>query len=410
MRYKVFQKYLSIIALVAIITIIVGIISPVFSQQTFPNTKIAQTSYVRPPDILLSTNNREVGLVDAAGYVTTLAANIPNKDEYFTDIALSPEGELFGVTFKRLFQIDLNTGSAKQIGSILRNRNYNALDFGSNGILYGSGDSKLYSIDTETGEEKLVVDLRSGKYSSTGDFVFDAKRNLFWAISKGRGTDSLYTFTLDGKATKVGDINFKNVWGLVLDGDNNLLGYTSDKKQIILNKNKGGGTFQHNIVSLKTGSLKGSISGATEGYFPPVEPTENNSTEEEDLTTETITAPFSNGPFTLTQGNTYGGLTEIVVYGFGQASETARSDAFYIFTDNNDNKITPVPANEFGLYINEQPAQDLFISSQTVPKYNPEHSYTFRINAPDGPLTFGVGDKATDDNTGEYIITVNKLD
>ena len=39
----------------------------------------------------------------------------------------------------------------------------------------------------------------------------------------------------------------------------------------------------------------------------------------------------------------------------------------------------------------------------------PDHVYVFQIDAPEGPLTFAVGDCYVVDNAGEYQIVVRDL-
>ncbi len=126
------------------------------------------------------------------------------------------------------------------------------------------------------------------------------------------------------------------------------------------------------------------------------------------VASETVKAPFTEGPSAVTTANTYSGKVKIDITGVGQAAETSYSDSFYRYTDNGT-KIAPVSANEFGLYINGKPAQSLFPSSQDIPSYNQDHSYSFTIDAPNGALTFGVGDTFTVDNTGSYNITISEL-
>jgi hypothetical protein len=123
---------------------------------------------------------------------------------------------------------------------------------------------------------------------------------------------------------------------------------------------------------------------------------------------ETVDTLFTGGPSAVTTTNTYSGPVKIDITGVGQAAGISYSDSFYRFTDNGT-EIVPVAANEFGLYVNGVPAQSLFPSSQALPSYNPDHSYSFIINAPSGPLILGVGDTFTVDNTGFYRITISGL-
>jgi hypothetical protein len=124
---------------------------------------------------------------------------------------------------------------------------------------------------------------------------------------------------------------------------------------------------------------------------------------------EVLTAPFVNGPWGVTTANSYSGPTVILVTGTGQASASEWSDAFYVFTDGAGNPVEPWRLTEgfnFTLWINGGPA-DVFVNP--IPPYNPDHVYLFKIDAPGGPLTFGVGDVGTGDNSGEYTIGIRDL-
>ncbi|MCA1567762.1 MAG: right-handed parallel beta-helix repeat-containing protein [Acidobacteria bacterium] len=121
---------------------------------------------------------------------------------------------------------------------------------------------------------------------------------------------------------------------------------------------------------------------------------------------EVVMAPFTGGLGGGVSSLTYRGFDTVTVTGVGQASGTNYSDAFYIFADGNGNPITPQHyASQYNwtLAINSQPAES-FIPGQQVPAYRPDHRYTFRINAPGSPLTFGVGDGYGPDNSGRYVI------
>ncbi|MEO1374816.1 MAG: choice-of-anchor U domain-containing protein, partial [Cyanobacteria bacterium J06635_10] len=132
-------------------------------------------------------------------------------------------------------------------------------------------------------------------------------------------------------------------------------------------------------------------------------------TQNPPVNSEKIKAPFSGGPSAIKTTNSYSGLVEIDITGTGQAAGASFSDSFYRFSDSTGSEITPVLANEFGLYINGEPAEVLFPQSQSLPTYSSDHSYTFMIDAPGGALTFGVGDTYTIDNTGFYDITIETI-
>lgn len=124
---------------------------------------------------------------------------------------------------------------------------------------------------------------------------------------------------------------------------------------------------------------------------------------------ETLNVPFENGNLGVQTVNSYSGRVLVKVRGIGQAAGTAWSDAFYVFTDDEGNPVQPwhpTETSNWTLWINGGPVDD---SVNQIPPYNPDHVYVFHINAPEGPLTFAVGDSYTIDNTGEYQIVVRDL-
>jgi len=124
-------------------------------------------------------------------------------------------------------------------------------------------------------------------------------------------------------------------------------------------------------------------------------------------TTETVTAPFVNGPSGVTTTNSYSGNVSITISGTGQAAGTQFSDAFYIFTDSVGNPVLPVHSSDyhFGLCINNQPLGNYY---SQVPSYDNSHTYQFPITlATSQKLTFGICDTFTSDNSGSFSITVN---
>jgi hypothetical protein len=116
-----------------------------------------------------------------------------------------------------------------------------------------------------------------------------------------------------------------------------------------------------------------------------------------------LTALFTGGPNAVQTTQSYSGPMTITVSGTGQALGTLHSDAFYIYTDANGNAVAPLHHSYATLCIDGHPV-DQFV--QPIPPYNSDHTYKFTINAPGGPLTFGVcGDSVLTDNTGSFTIT-----
>ncbi|MFM9264753.1 hypothetical protein [Tychonema sp. BBK16] len=217
---------------------------------TFKTTSLGTVSSI------IATQDGKVGTVDGT---SGNFAQIATSNLNFSDIALSNSGQLFGITFRDLYKIDPNIGSASLIGAFGLGP-LNALEFANN-ILYAAGGSKLYTINSSNGEATLVADLGSN-FNSSGDLVFDATNNRFLATSTGTTSDSLFSVSLTGQATKIGDIGFKNVFGIssTIGG---FIGFTEDKKYILIDSITGKGTLSKNVTG---------VSGAIGGASPSVRP------------------------------------------------------------------------------------------------------------------------------------------
>ena len=125
-------------------------------------------------------------------------------------------------------------------------------------------------------------------------------------------------------------------------------------------------------------------------------------------TTETVYAYFTGGSYSVQTANSYSGTVQISVSGVGQAYDVScYSDAFYVYTDQSGNAITPFhdsTSPNWVMTINGEHT-DYFVS---LPAYNSSHTYTFTMTAPGGMLSFGVDDNVTSDDTGSYTVTVTQ--
>jgi hypothetical protein len=132
------------------------------------------------------------------------------------------------------------------------------------------------------------------------------------------------------------------------------------------------------------------------------------------LSAELVTVPFTGGTAAATSVGSYSGPVWISVTGTGTISATPPiNDAFYIFTDASGLEVTPVYPDptltpDSGiLWINGAAAQSSIPGWIEAPAYNALHEYTFQVEVPSGPITFGVGDTAdASDNTGSYSVWI----
>mgnify|MGYP001588368439 CR=1 FL=1 len=120
---------------------------------------------------------------------------------------------------------------------------------------------------------------------------------------------------------------------------------------------------------------------------------------------EEVLLPFSRGDRGVATRHSYAGTVLVTVSGEGQSAGEAFSDAFYLFADDHGLPIPVEHPDEWVLSINSKLAHELMPRPQ-VPAYNDRHHYAFEIHAPGGPLTFGILDGYSADNTGSLSISL----
>ncbi len=96
-----------------------------------------------------------------------------------TDIAFSPSGDLYGISFSSLYKVNSSNGATTLVGGLgAVSGTANALVFGSDGTLYMAG-STLYAVNTLTGAASAIGALG---FQSGGDLAFIGG-DLFMASS-----------------------------------------------------------------------------------------------------------------------------------------------------------------------------------------------------------------------------------
>ena len=183
-------------------------------------------------------SNGEIGKVDVNTGAVSL---VGNAGVVLTDIAFDPNGNLYGVSFTDLYKINTTTGLATDLGTIgnAAGAGFNALVFGTNGVLYAAGNSStnLYSINTSTAAATNLGNV--GSFSG-GDLAF-VGGNLYLSSS----TDHLIKISNpSGPATgtDLGAIGFPSVFGLASPDNATLFGVAGT--QIInINVSNGSGTL-----------------------------------------------------------------------------------------------------------------------------------------------------------------------
>jgi hypothetical protein len=151
--------------------------------------------------------------VEIGPVLTPAGANL-----FITDIAVAPNGRLWGVTFNELYRINATTAAATLVGS-LGQADINAITFAPDGRLLGAGASGTFVvIDTISGRATASGSY-GGSLISAGDLAFGPNGTLYATMVGFAAGDLLATINLaNGTATLItttpNGIGFGAVWGL----------------------------------------------------------------------------------------------------------------------------------------------------------------------------------------------------
>ena len=229
--------------------------------------------------LVVTRNGQEAGTVDPLGRFVQIGSFVEaGSSSIFSDIALSNDNKLLGIKQNsfpnQLYKINPETGESSVISNFPSGVSMAALEFSPTNILYGvsygANSSNIYTIDPQTGDASSIADFPWDR-KVNGDIVLDPVNNSFLFAKE----DSLFSVSLTGQSTKIGDIGF-NVVGLSFEGST-LVGYTKfNNERITIDTATGEGTLDSDITGLSDGYLisgAGSIPSATRTQVPISPPT-----------------------------------------------------------------------------------------------------------------------------------------
>jgi hypothetical protein len=180
------------------------------------------------------------------------ARGLASTEVGLTDLALHPDGRLFGVNHGALFELDEETGRARWITDV--SDSLNALEVGPDGSLYGAGTSSIVRLDPASGAVETVAVFPRG-WSASGDVAFVSGRLLVTGTSTPytlTEPDSLFDATDGGEAVNVGSIGVICVWGLAPFGET-LYGLTCNGELIRIDAATGRGTVLRAELGIEVG-------------------------------------------------------------------------------------------------------------------------------------------------------------
>ena len=156
-------------------------------------------------------NTSLFAVIPPTGTVTTIAAT----DKQFTDIALSPDGTLYGVTDGALFTIDPTSAISTQVALV--DRALDGLDFGSDGTLYGAAGATtdVSIIDPVSGALTVFAKLPA-TYACSGDVAVLGTTLFVTANDASKAPDVLMAIDLTATpaVVTVGSTGYYCIYGL----------------------------------------------------------------------------------------------------------------------------------------------------------------------------------------------------
>ena len=207
------------------------------------------------PTLWLSTFSNQIATVDVATGATSV---VGTTDTFMTDIAFSPTGDLYGISFSSLYAINKVTAVETLIGSLgAVSGTANALVFAADGTLYMAGD-RLYTVNTGTGATTSVGTIG---FQSAGDLAFVGS-DLYMAASNNH---LVKVDTGTGVGTDIGNIGVSGVFGLASADNITLYGMAGQNVFTISTANASTGaqvTFNPTL-GFAAGSAFETESGAT---------------------------------------------------------------------------------------------------------------------------------------------------
>ncbi len=196
--------------------------------------------------VYLSTSSGQILQVNTA----TGAQNPIYQGRAFTDLAVAPNGKLYGCTFyDGLYEINPSTGAERYVGP-LAGGTLNSLTFSPDGRLYGAdqGNGNLFQISPDNGQMNLIGNLGG---PSSGDLVLNGANEIFATVSSPNTSlnDRLVAVNLaTGNSRYIGDLGLLEVYGLSWE-NGQLTAYTSDRRKLAIDPNTAKATVVGTVSS-----------------------------------------------------------------------------------------------------------------------------------------------------------------
>ena len=171
-----------------------------------------------------------------------------NGPEDMTDLAVTPDGNIYTVSRTGVYSVDRTTGKALTIATSIASSNV-ALTFRLDGTLLAADQAgNVIVIDTTNGSTTTVGNYSTNKsYDTAGDLVAVADGTMYGVSTKAPGVSStsnvlIKVNTSTAKATTVGPIGYTGVFGTAYSAGR-VLAFTKTGQIIQIDPSTGDGTL-----------------------------------------------------------------------------------------------------------------------------------------------------------------------
>ncbi len=163
----------------------------------------------------------------------------PTGISAMTDIAITADNRIIGMTFTGAYEIDPITADATPLTNAAWLFEQNALDAMLDGRLLVGGGTQLFSVDPATGQKVAEGTMGGGKVFSGDIATVDATTALATGKpTSGTGNDHLFRFDLSSNgSTDEGDLGYPKVFGLDYGCDGLLYGMVAQNPPKLLRVN-----------------------------------------------------------------------------------------------------------------------------------------------------------------------------
>ncbi len=197
----------------------------------------SENMYVHTSDTLYIVDDANFALIEVGSF---------NADKSMIDIAVTPNGEIYTVSFEAVYQIDAETGAASYRADVTYGNV--GMTFLPDGTLLAADDAGgVRVIDPVTGGVTELGSFGNG-YALAGDLVAVANGTMYGIADEGpAGTEAtdnvlLRVNTDTGAATAIGPIGYQGVYGIAVANEQ-VYAFTDDGQIIEIDPGTGVGTL-----------------------------------------------------------------------------------------------------------------------------------------------------------------------